>query len=225
MALVTSVAANGIMQNYLDLAALNYSGVPAIPGPGNQIFEADSEVEMLALAAILNDRCERSDNSKGYRLAGSDPSILANWLEVVSGLDYPAAFADAYDAYAAAGVVLGAANTGGTKSIIEDELRNPGISVATLAQAFADYWATVAVSPGTPAHGGTSVVSVVNNSASLVSAFAAAITASLRATESTPYFEEFISNIEDVVLTIQWTVTETILTPSPVPTPFIELIT
>lgn len=143
--------------------------------------------------------------------------------------DFVQAFADGYDTYAKAGVVPGAANAGGTKSLLTAVLSAQAVPatatfVTTLAQALADYWATVAVTPGDPAHGGTSVATVTNNASTLVSAFAAAITASITTSESSPYFETFVVNIEEVVKTIVWTVTELVGAP-PVPTAFAEAIT
>lgn len=123
--------------------------------------------------------------------------------------DYPASFAAAYDAYVQEGVVPGAENTGGNINILDAVLRSGGnISVNTLAQAFADYWATVAVTPGDPAHGGTTVVSVTNNASSMISVFAQAIQSSLTSVESKPYFHQFISNLQGAAQQIVWTVTE-----------------
>lgn len=136
--------------------------------------------------------------------------------------DYPAAFADSYDTYAAAGEVPGSTNTGGTKAAIANCLADQAtLGVDTLAQALADYWATVALTPGTPAHGGSSVESVTNDAATRVAAFKDAITTSITAAESTPWFEQFIANVEAAAKQIQWTVTEMV---NGTPTPFIEHI-
>ena len=123
--------------------------------------------------------------------------------------DYPASFAAGYDDYAKQGVVPGAANTGGDIGILDAVLRSDGnITVTSFAQAFVDYWSTVAVEPGNPVHGGTEVVSVTNNAVSLVSLFEQAIHSSLTTQESKPYFYQFISNLQAAVTQIVWTVTE-----------------
>lgn len=141
--------------------------------------------------------------------------------------DFPESWATAYDDYAAAGVVPGAENTGGDKSIIENALRSAESSTATvtvLATALANYWATVAIETGTPAHGGTAVASVVNNAAALVTLFEDAINASITSSESVPWFETFITNVQTMaVASIVWTVTE-LLPPAATPTPFPEAI-
>lgn len=129
----------------------------------------------------------------------------------VSG--YPDAFATAYDDYASLGVVSGAISGGGDKSIISNAWSGP-LTVTTLGTALANYWATVALTPAPPN------ISSVNNATSLTSSFIAAITSSLRDTESTPYFLEFVSNVETVVKSIQWTIT-----PPPPGTPFVSMIT
>lgn len=141
--------------------------------------------------------------------------------------DYPAGFASAYNDYAKDGIVLGAANTGGVSSLIEDFLRGvDGTSdgVDSFAAALANFWATVAIDPGTPAHGGTAVVSVINDATTKTAAFKAAILASYTKEESSPYFSVFINNIEAVVKTISWTVTEMMPTVPPAPVPYIEVI-
>lgn len=141
--------------------------------------------------------------------------------------DYPNLFATAYDNYAAQGVVLGADNSGRSPIILENFLRTglAGASqpVTEFATVLAEYWATVAVQPGTPAHGGTAVVSVSNDAMTHIPEFEAAILASMTATESKPWFENFVQNVETIaVANIIWTVTE--LLPPAVPTPFTEAI-
>ena len=135
--------------------------------------------------------------------------------------DFPADWATAYDDYAAAGVVLGAENSGGTKSILADAMAtvtSSPASIAMLANAMANYWATVAVTPGTPSHGGVAVASVVNNAETLVPLFQAAITVSIAATEDKPWFETLVTNIETMaVASIVWTVTE-LMPPAATPT-------
>ena len=128
--------------------------------------------------------------------------------------DYPAEFATAYDDYAKAGVVAGALNTGGDKSIIEAAVRAAETTPAALGEAFAQYWATVAILPAPPN------LSSVNDAAALGANFAAAVAASVRDTESVPYFEEFISNLEAAAKTVVWTIT-----PPPPAVPFTSGVT
>lgn len=148
-----------------------------------------------------------------------------NPLETGPTGDFPSGWATAYDNYAKQGVVLGAENTGGDKSILESFLRGltSRNNVTEFATALANYWATVSITPGAPSHGGTSVVSVVNDAASKVSLFASAITASITSERKTPYFKHFIENIQTMaVAQIVWTITETI--PNVGPVPFTENI-
>lgn len=132
-------------------------------------------------------------------------------------------FAFNYNEYAIQGLVPGVINTGGNIVFLENAIGN--ITVQDLAQAFANYWATVAVTPGAPAHGGTSVASVVNDAIAKTALFENAINASITSTESTPWFQSFIENIEVIAVSnIIWTVTE-IMPPNATPTPFPEGIT
>lgn len=163
-----------------------------------------------------------ADIAEAYQLAAAIDADGQPTGAAPSGT-FPADFATAYDDYAALGIVLGADNTGGNKSFIETALEN-GVDTAGLAQAFADYWATVALDPGDPAHGGTAVVSVVNDAATKVALFEAAISASITDVESKPWFSVFVNNIQTMaVSTIVWTVTE-LMPPAATPTPFPEVI-
>lgn len=141
--------------------------------------------------------------------------------------DYPAEFASAYNDYVKKGLVPGAINTGGDAIILETFMRgvsgSPG-TVDAFAISLAEFWATVAIAPGIPAHGGTAVVSVTNDASTKTADFKAAIMASQTATESTPYFGVFIANLEAVVKTISWTVTEMMPTVPPAPVPWPEVI-
>lgn len=141
--------------------------------------------------------------------------------------DYPAAFAATYNDYAKQGLVLGAANTGGDASILENFMRgvsSHATTPANFAAALAAFWSQVAISPGIPSHGGTAVLSVTNNAADLEAAFKAAIEASTTNQSSQPYFQSLIASIEAVVKTIQWTVTELMPTVPPTPAPWPEVI-
>lgn len=140
-------------------------------------------------------------------------------------------WAEGYDEYAKDGVVLGADNVGGDVSILVSALNSVkgqypsyGNSIDILANGLAQYWATVAVENGTPAHGGTEVLSVVNNAATLAPAFKAAITSSVTQSRSEPFFKVFVDNVESVVSTIVYTVTELMPTTPPSPSVFVETI-
>jgi len=130
--------------------------------------------------------------------------------------DYASQFADAYHMYASQGLVLGATNGDGEKSILASMIEDCASygsaieNIQRLAQGFADYWATVCVTPGSPAHGGTSVVGVVNDSQTRVNQYYDAIVSSYRNYDDKPYFYDFVMNIESVVKTVIWTVSEVI---------------
>lgn len=144
-------------------------------------------------------------------------------------IDFPSAWATAYDNYGKAGVVLGAVNEGGNAGPIESFLRggvnNDDATIVSFANSLVSYWSGVALIPGEPAHGGVSVVSVVNDAASQVGAFESAIRSSMTSSRSEPFFQVLIENIQNIgVAAITWTVTEVVLTPAPVPTDFPEKI-
>jgi len=140
--------------------------------------------------------------------------------------DFPNSFASAYETYSLTGEVLGAVHGAQELGIIEAYLKTFSNTVIDFATALANYWATVLIVPGIPAHGGISVLSVSNDAASQVSAFASAITASLTSEYQLPLMKTLIDNIEAIALpTITWTVIEIIPTGAgPVPTPFIEKV-
>ncbi len=140
----------------------------------------------------------------------ANDAAIASWPS--SG--FPAAFAAAYKTYSNAGVVVGTANGSENEGIISSFLASGDfVTDEEFGQMLADYWGTVKLIPA----GGA--VSVSNNASSKVGAFTAAITASYSTTESTPYYLNFISNIEEVAKTIIWTV----VYPNPTP-PSLETI-
>lgn len=142
--------------------------------------------------------------------------------------DLAAAWAQNYNNYATQGIVPGALNTDGATSSIEQffsEVNSSSAMARKLAQALADFWATVAIDPGEPAHGGTSVISVTNDAAAQVGAFEAAIMASITTEERKPYFQHLIANIQSTAVAgITWTVTELMPGPPPYPQAFTETI-
>lgn len=123
-------------------------------------------------------------------------------------------FISALNSYAMGGEVPGAENSGGDTSLIESLLNRArsnesGVDVSDLAFAMANFWSTVAVDPGDPGHGGNSVVSVTNNALAHVGDFESAITASFRDTETKPYFQHFVQNLQNMAISkITWTVIE-----------------
>jgi hypothetical protein len=143
---------------------------------------------------------------------------------------FPVDFATGYNNYAKAGIIPGAAPGSEQPSIISNFLEGAksagGADVAEFALALAEYWATVLTSPGAPAHGGMSVISVTNNAILHVDDFEAAIKASMTSSESKPYYFAFVSNVENIaVKKIIWTVTEMMPGSPPSPSGFPELIT
>ena len=145
--------------------------------------------------------------------------------EFGSSSDFAKAFAAGYHDYASAGIVLGAMNGNGDKSILE-RAWGRSMTIRNLAIAMSRYWATVAVTPGIPSHGGMRVISVSNNALGLVGAFEAAIRASITQRRSTPFYFNFINNIEKMAVSkIVWIVVELMPSTPPSPVPFPEKIT
>lgn len=117
---------------------------------------------------------------------------------------YQAEFASAYHDYATAGVIAGAVSGGGDASIIEDFMNGVSSDPATVvkfAQALADYWSGVGLVPAPPN------LASVNNAASKVPAFTAAILTTITTSDTQPYFKTLIDNTEAVAKTIIWTIT------------------
>lgn len=130
---------------------------------------------------------------------------------------FPTDFASIYKSYSQAGVLSAAGGAAGSENsgIISSYLNSftSATNEDAFAQMLADYWATCMLIPSAGS------ISVSNNAASKVSAFKSAILASITTTESTPYYQTFITNIENVVKTIQWTC----IKPNPLP-PTVETI-
>ena len=126
---------------------------------------------------------------------------IANWPST----SFPSAFASAYKTYSQAGTLSGGGGVSGSESegILSSFLSSftSNTTPDDFAQTLANYWATCLLVPA----GG--VISVVNDAASKKSAFKTAILASLTTTEKTPYFKDFMQNIQSIALpTITWTV-------------------
>lgn len=141
----------------------------------------------------------------------ANDNAIAVWPSTTFATD----FANAYKAYSQAGVLSAEGGVAGSEdsSILVNLLTgSSSVTDSQFGQALADYWATCLLIPA----GG--VISIVNDASSKVGAFTAAVAASYSTAEQTPYYLNFIQNIEAVAKTIVWTVT----LPSP---PFTRLET
>jgi len=134
--------------------------------------------------------------------------------------------ADSYLAYSKEGILPGADLTvGGTKSLLDGAFLsdNTSASIDAMAAGICNYWDTNNT-PGTPAHGGTVVVSVAINGAAKIPAMKTAII-NFMASPSPPGFLGLYQATEAVVKTFACVITETIIVPPPTDTPFPETIT
>lgn len=133
--------------------------------------------------------------------------------------------AQAYFDYSIEGTLPGADLTvGGTKSILDTAFTtdNTTASIDAMATGICNYWDSNNT-PGTPAHGGTVVVSVAINAAAKISVMKSAIEAFI-ASPSPPGFLGLYQATEAVVNTFACVITETINVPPPTNTPFSETI-
>tara|TARA_R110000772_G_C13310322_1_gene440394 strand:- start:4074 stop:4595 length:522 start_codon:yes stop_codon:yes gene_type:complete len=133
--------------------------------------------------------------------------------------------AQAYFDYSKAGILLGADLTvGGTKSLLDAAFTtdNTAASIDAMAAGICNYWDTNNA-VGTPAHGGTVVVSVAINAAAKIPAMKSAIE-SFIISQSPAGFLGLYQATEAVVKTFACVITETIVVPPPVDTPFPETI-
>lgn len=153
-------------------------------------------------------------NSEGEPEYDEDGNLLIH-QNTLNISDYAHDFSVAYHDYASDGEVLGAESGDGDKSILYEMIIqcaeygsvDEGV-ITIIAEGFADYWSTACVTPGEPAHGGVSVVSISNDSSSKVSEYYSAIVNSYRDEYETPFYLHFISNVESVVKQVIWKVTE-----------------
>ena len=137
----------------------------------------------------------------------ANDSAISTWPSSSFATD----FSNAYKTYTQGGVVVGAASGSEDASILQSFLSTGDfVTDADFGQALASYWSTCKLIPS----GGS--VSVSNDASSKVGAFTAAVTTSYSTTESTPYYLNFITNIEAVAKTIIWTV----VYPNPTPPSF-----
>ena len=127
---------------------------------------------------------------------------------------FPEDFAQVYTEYVQAGILSAGGGVIGNEdsSIISNYLNS--FSSATdeneFAQMLSDYWSTCFTVPA----GDT--ISISNNASTKVLDFRNAILASITTSESTPYYLNFIANIESVAKTIQWLAVK----PNPLPPTF-----
>lgn len=135
-------------------------------------------------------------------------------------------FALVYDLYARDGTIAGAdCSGGGPIALLVDAFDCAGRNgdVQKMALNICQYWQLVP-QPGTPSHGGTTVVSVVPVYATLVSAVQAAIESCITTTVKDEPYKKLFKAIEDVLKTAPVIVTELLPGSPPVPTPFPELL-
>ena len=140
--------------------------------------------------------------------------------------------AKAYDDYAKGGIILGAdLSAGGDKSLLESAFTvcNPSEgTAANMAARLCAYWQGLP-KPGIPSHGGVAVVSVVPTFAAVQPAVLAVITnlvkeqATSKQEVQKPY-KKLFGAIETVFKTAVCTVTETMPTTPPSPSPFPETL-
>ena len=135
--------------------------------------------------------------------------------------------AKAYDDYAKGGVILGAdLSAGGDKSLLESacSVCEPSSgTAANMATMLCAYWQGLP-KPGIPSHGGVAVVSVVPTFAAAQPAVLAAITGCITTQEVQKPYKKLFGAIEKVLKTAICTVTETMPTTPPSPSPFPETL-
>lgn len=140
--------------------------------------------------------------------------------------------AKAYDDYAKGGVILGAdLSAGGDKSLLESAFTvctpSEG-TAANMAARLCAYWQGLP-KPGIPSHGGVAVVSVVPTFAAVQPAVLAVITnlvkeQAVSKQEVQKPYKKLLGAIETVLKTAICTVTETMPTTPPSPSPFPETL-
>lgn len=120
-------------------------------------------------------------------------------------------FGDAMSLLIAGGTVAGAINTGADPSAIQsaiDSISNTEADADNIGGAFANMMSTVAITPGTPAHGGTAVVSVENDASSKGSEISNIIKSKITDKEQSPPYENLADAMIEAIGTITWKVTE-----------------
>lgn len=165
----------------------------------NNSIAIETILPAIKKAASLNDDFEPKKNEDGQTL---QPSVSNNFEDE---------FANAYNEYAKSGIVMGALNEGAPTSIISDFIKaapNSTASIDLMALGLGEYWSRVAIIPSVPAFGGVSVLNVSNNANTKVNDFRSAILNSITdQREDTPY-KTLFDNLEVVIKSITWFVTE-----------------
>lgn len=158
--------------------------------------------------------------------SSGEPITDSDGVPVSGSGDFAQVFTDATEQHSLTGAVPGAVHGSQDTSIVYSYmsgLTQPGATVPNFATMLANYWSTVLIVNGAPAHGGVSVVSVVNDAASKVSLFEQAVNSALTQSESKPWFETLATNIESIALPgVTWTVTE--LMPNGSTQDFLEVV-
>lgn len=135
--------------------------------------------------------------------------------------------AKAYDDYAKGGIILGAdLSTGGDKSLLESafSVLDPSSGTpANMAAKLCAYWQGLP-KPGIPSHGGVAVVSVVPTFAAAQAGVLVAVMACITTNEVQKPYKKLFGDIEAVLKTAVCTVTETMPTTPPSPSPFPETL-
>lgn len=135
--------------------------------------------------------------------------------------------AKAYDDYAKGGIILGAdLSAGGDKSLLESafSVLDPSSGTpANMAAKLCAYWQGLP-KPGIPSHGGVAVVSVVPTFAAAQAGVLATIMACITTSEVQKPYKKLFGDIETVLKTAVCTVTETMPTTPPSPSPFPETL-
>ena len=93
-----------------------------------------------------------------------------------------------------------------------------------IGTAFSNYWATMYITIAGNAPGYTFTGPIVNTAASLRPAFIDAVKASYTTQEKRPFFENLVSNVEKVVNSVTWSVTEISNSAPPTPAVFVETL-
>ena len=131
------------------------------------------------------------------------------------------ALASAYHTYAKEATLSGADCTfGGNVSILESAFITDNSTAVpeNIAQGICDYWSTI-TAPGTPSHGGTTVISVTVDGSAILSAMKAAVQ-----NVTVGGWSAFFSATGAIVKTIPCTVTEMMPGTPPYPQAFMETI-
>lgn len=144
---------------------------------------------------------------------------------ILSPTDVASELAQAYLDYSVTGILLGAdLSSGGIKSILDVGFisDNTPTTIDNIASAICGYWSSID-KVGLPAHGGTSVSSVVIDGNSKLSEMKTAIEDSITDIAAGGW-TDFYNNTQAVVKTIPCSITE-LMPPTNSPQVFMETIT